>query len=433
MKIQLIHPPADEDYKSPEARWLQSPPIGLELIASRIPAENSIEIIDGNNVPLDEILSRINGDYVGVSDWYSKHKNALTILKEAKKRGATTIIGGPNATHLAERILRNHIYVDYAVKGDGEEALRGLVKGRSLDTIPNLIYRDKDKIKKNSTINVTLTNIFDLEHITNLTYDSNRPIPISAIRGCIKAELEERCSFCSMDHRLRVMNPRLVWNQIDLLNDKYGLKYFFETGDSFIVGKYPEMLLASRPRHLEETQFRIYASPNQINERTIKTLQSLNVREIFLGVESTNEQILKKAGKPYTKRDIESALQNIHGTGIEVQVPFIYGLPGETQATMEESYRFAKSVAETFPQVKLLISTPIPLVGSKLFDNLRVNPEIRRRYSGNLDEDDTFDYASLIKLQTEQSTYASYQSIKEYVTKTKELVRGDNVAGMGII
>ena len=87
MKIQLIHPPADSNYNSREAKWLRSAPIGLELIASALDSDVDVEIIDGSNLSIDEILEKIDGDYVGVSDWYSKHGNALRILEKAKEKG----------------------------------------------------------------------------------------------------------------------------------------------------------------------------------------------------------------------------------------------------------------------------------------------------------------------------------------------------------
>ncbi len=433
MKVQLIHPPADKGYKTPEAQWLKSAPIGLELIAAAIEDKHEVCIIDGSNMSIEQVLSSIDGDYVGVSDWYSKHENALRILAEAKERGATTLMGGPNATHLAGRILRNHAFVDYAIKGDGEDAARRIISGKSPSTIPNIVYRDGTEIKENPVENVALNRIFDLDHIVNPNYNKQNSFPISSIRGCIKAEIDKRCSFCSMDHKLKVMGAENVWNQIDLLNTKYGLNYFFETGDSFIVGKYPQILLEKRPTHLKDMGFRIYASPDQIDETTLETLKQLNVREIFLGVESINQDILTQAGKKYSIKQIDQAITSISSAGIELQIPFIYGLPGESERTMDDTYDYARNIMAKYPETKLLVSTPLPLIGSSLFENLRADPRIRKEYPGDLDNDDSFDYEALSELQTRYSTYVSYAQINKHVAKTRALAREDNVAGCGIL
>ncbi len=89
MKIKLIHPPTDKSYTGWIYEKFKSAPIGLELIASKVESEVqdcSIQILDGNFLSLDEIVERTDADYVGVSDWYSYHHNALEILRQAKRK-----------------------------------------------------------------------------------------------------------------------------------------------------------------------------------------------------------------------------------------------------------------------------------------------------------------------------------------------------------
>ena len=62
MKIQLIHPPADEEYERREIKYLKAPPIGLEIIASavqRMAPDAKIEIFDGNIMSVDEIALKV--------------------------------------------------------------------------------------------------------------------------------------------------------------------------------------------------------------------------------------------------------------------------------------------------------------------------------------------------------------------------------------
>lgn len=434
MKIQLIHPPADKTYEGIEAAWLKSVPTGLALIASSIDDVCEVEIIDGNNMELPAILSMIDADVVGVSDWYSKHANALAIVEYAKNIGAKTVIGGPNATHLGERILKNNPFVDFVIAGDGEESFRKLVLGKHLKDIPNLIYKLDDKILKNKREDISLVKLFDLEHIVNPDYNPENPVPISSIRGCIKAEKDDRCSFCSIDHSLKLMSAEKVWEQVDLLNSKYGFDFFFETGDSFIVGKYPQMLLESRPDHLKNIKFRVYASPDQITEESAETFKALNVYEIFIGIESSDTDILRKAGKLYSKEDIDRALHLVNRAGIQrMQLPFIYGLPGETDESMEKTFQYAKSIVKAYPDVRILSSLPLPIFGSELFENIRKDSEARKLYKGDLDRDDFFDYEQLVRIQTAMQTLVDYDSVLNYVNKTSVLVGMDNAAGFGLV
>jgi len=432
IKIQLIHPPVDKFYTGYIYEWLKSAPIGLELIASKVEPKMqgcSVQIFDGNNLSLNEIVEKVYGDYVGVSDWYSCHHNALEILKQAKRKGAVTVIGGPNATHIAERILNNHDFVDYVVVRGGEDAFSMLVRGEDSSKIPNLVYRRGNAIAENKRQSVELDTVFDLEHLDHSFYDRKNPFPLSSIRGCIKAELDKRCSFCSMDYKLKLMSPINVWRQIDLLHSRYGFEYFFETGDSFIVGKYPEKLLETRPDYLKNIRFRIYASPEQINPDSVKTLKALNVASMFLGLETANEHILQRAGKKYSKTSVENALKFLNNANIQVQIPLIYGLPGETPETLEETYQFVKETLQKYPRMAILVSPAMPLAGTELFSSLLANKDVRGRYKGDL-TGDNFDYEQLIRLQTEYFTSVTFEDIMDYMAKTKSLVH-EKTPGFG--
>lgn len=423
MKIQLIRPPLDDWYPNEgQFTGLESPPIGLAIIAKAV-KDAEVEILDGKDLSIDEIAKELNGDIIGTTDIYSNHKNALEILRQAKSKGAVTFIGGPNVTHLAENILRNHEYVDYTAVGDGEVALSMFVSGENKENIPNLVYRGHGQIIRNKIRNAPLNILFDLEDILNLTLDIEKAVSISSIRGCIKAEKQRRCSFCSMDNKLNTMHPELVWQQIRILHEKYGAAFFWETGDSFIVGDFPQRLIAARPDDLRHIQFKMYTSPDQLNEVNVKTLGDLNARDIYVGIESVNDLILKRANKSYTISDIEDALYLLEEQGISpIHVPFIYGLPGETQKTAEESFRFAEKLARKHPDMKIVSSLPIPFPGTQLFNNLRNNQKAREEYPGDLYKDDFFDYKKLIQIQTKYFTSVDYDTLCTYIGRTRQLI-----------
>lgn len=429
-KVQLIRPPLDEWYNVDQITEFVSVPTGLCLVSSSAKdVDSEIQIIDGMNASLEEILDRIEGDVIGVTDMYSSHGNSMRILEEAKKQGSTTLIGGPNVNHIAGRILANNPFVDYVVVGDGEEAFPMLLSGDGLNGIPNLAYRANGRVVSNEKRSVPLNRLFNLNGLTTLGgIDKKKPIPISSIRGCIKALKGGRCSFCSMDSELKLMDPDLVWEQIGILYQDYGFDSFLETGDTFFVGKYPEKLLESRPGNLDGVSFgRVYASPDQINENNARVLSNLNTRYVFLGIESVDDDVLRCANKGYTRKDIEKAIESLDKHGIMLHVPFMYGLGGENPESMEESYKFAENLTRSHPSVKLLVSFAIPLPGSGLFQNVRTHEKAREEYDGDLDKDDFFNYGELVRLHLKYFTDVDFQQTLDYVNRTKNLIhmRGD--------
>ncbi|MBW2967835.1 radical SAM protein [Candidatus Woesearchaeota archaeon] len=196
--------------------------------------------------------------------------------------------------------------------------------------------------------------------------DTEKTLPLATIRGCVKAEMDKRCSFCSIDSALRTMDPELVWKQIDHLKRVRGLKFFWEGGDSFIVGDYPQRLLAARPEHLSDISWKIYTSPQQINEEVLETLVRRNVRNIFVGIESSADALLDGAGKGFRLEDIERALELIDETGMDIHVPFIYGMPGETVQTAESTFDFARRIIDRYNITTMVTSLALPLPGTEL-------------------------------------------------------------------
>lgn len=459
-KIQLIYPPNDLKYSHLRTGYQSyPPPSGLEIMASYIQKylpELKVEIFDGNVTNFDHIVQKLDADIIGMGDWFTNHNAAMKLAYQAKKKNphAKIIVGGPNAANLNRRILINHPYVDAVVYGDGEQVLLKMASDESFVNIPNIWYRDDDgNIRQpfKQSINLNDLPIFDFEHLveTDLQkYDSRSPlyshsidttpVPISSIRGCIKASKKGACTYCSMPkHDVRIMDPSLVWKQIRLLNKKYGIRDFFETGDNFIVGNYPRKLLDAKPRDIE-VSFRIYAIPGAINSDNIDILTKLGVEEVFIGVESTDHHILGLANKEYDVGAVESTVRLLNQYGIRVFLPFLFGLPGENKGSLSESYNFALHLIDNYNNVqRVLLSLAIPLVGTKWFNELLNDKETVRRYDEggirSLEEDDDIEYERLILLSLHKYCEVSFSDIYDTLKRPiNERLRG-RVAGFGCL
>jgi radical SAM superfamily enzyme YgiQ (UPF0313 family) len=222
-----------------------------------------------------------------------------------------------------------------------------------------------------------------------------------------------------------------VWEQIDLLWSKYGIDYFLETGDSFLIGHWPDKLLEARPDHLKHIKFQIYAGIEEITEQNIDVSRRLGVIEMFVGVEHTDIEVLRRIKKEYTIEEINTKLQMVSDAGIQAHAPFMLGLPGETSESLENTYQFIKHTAETRPETKLMVNIPVPIFGTDLFDELQVHPEVSKIYNsnwGNLDKDDSFDYELLIRLQTKWQTSIDYAELLRVIQKARDVI-GRGTAG----
>jgi radical SAM superfamily enzyme YgiQ (UPF0313 family) len=427
--VTLIQPPVDPDFLGLEKVYPNPlPPTGLAILASVIYSvrpDITIRILDGNLLSIGEILDAIHGDLIGISDWSTFHNNAMLIAKESKGclPDSPVIIGGPNATHLAEQILRNHTAVDAVVIGDGEDATSGLVLGHTWSNIPNFAFRDKQRINRTrrKVQQISSLPLFNFCYLLP-QYDKKRePIPVASIRGCIKAAQKGTCRYCSLVNKTpRVTPPEKVWQQIDLLNSKYGASYFFETGDDFMLGNYAEKLLSNRPKKLSNIKWRIYAYPLGLTTERIQVLQKLNIQSIFIGFEAINKDILAKMGrKGLNAQGIRQLLSRLHTAGIKTIGSFMFGFPGDDKKTIIKLRCFIEEIAldysDSFEAIQVSLVTPI--AGSQLFADACNHPNIKYDYykatGGYLDRIDIIDYKLLVKLYLKHIVNIEYEWLAE--------------------
>jgi radical SAM superfamily enzyme YgiQ (UPF0313 family) len=458
-KLQFVHPPNDARYRGLRTGYSSfPPPTGLEILAAcaqtRFP-DLRVQIFDGNTQSLREISASLNADVVGISDWFTSHQNALRFARVAKQRNPSSmvILGGPNASNLARRILRRHSEVDFIVYGDGEDAIVRLLARDAPSTIPNLWYRSiQGEILFTGQTCASLDSLplFDFRHLmkpdlAKYSQSVNRPadlgltpVPISSLRGCLKSEKQGPCTYCSIvGRKLRMMNPERAWEQIVHLHDLYGIDYFFETGNSFAVGDFPERFLKARPPGLR-VRFRNYANPDSLNSDNIRVFKELGVEEVFIGVESTDASLLKQANKIYNIDLVERTVAELQDNGIRVFMPFLFGLPGETTASVRKTSDFAQYLVNRYRNIqRVLFSLAIPLVGTTWFTRLLRDPDVVREYDENgaqsLREDDTIDYERLFLLSLKRHCSTSFAYIYRVINRAISGLPADRVAGFGCL
>ena len=97
-------------------------PIRLEYLAAYIRQHvDDVEVLDLTVIkkPLQYFLERFVPDLVGIGvNYVSVHKNAQALAGVAKRYGADVVVGGYEATALAEEFA-THPDVDVVVRGEG--------------------------------------------------------------------------------------------------------------------------------------------------------------------------------------------------------------------------------------------------------------------------------------------------------------------------
>jgi radical SAM superfamily enzyme YgiQ (UPF0313 family) len=407
-KVQLVLPPPrrPDTVITKFAGWPQ--PLGILSIGTYIKQNNpgvDVEILDGNNVlTLDEVKSRIDADLVGISATAVGYDYAIEVAKVAKERGALVILGGAAATPLAKEIVRFYDFVDVVVRYDGEIAFSKYVAGESLESIENLVYRGNGGIKENLIglpcldelpppdrdlleMEVYFKNSKDPEYPICEPFE--RPININSQKGCVwRAEEEGGCVFCSIPYYdLRLREPKLVWDEILYLVDKYQADFIWDPSDNFVGDKeWFKAFCAAKPNGLK-IHYTNYVDAKGIDEEVAKLLAKSGCVSVFVGMEAGDPTMLESMNKRSTLEDNMRAMELLQKYRIGVIAGVVVGVPGESKESLARTLEFLKKISEYDNLDRFEWGSLIPFPGSKANRMLREHPDLKEKYKDFGNED----------------------------------------------
>lgn len=383
MKILLLQPNYDAH--------VVHPPLGLGYLAAVLEKDgHQVSLFDGtlHNATLEDFLlaiSEFKPDLVGISVLTRGHNRAKKIIKTIKRRfkKLPIVIGGTQVTAAPEIVLKD-LGADFSIIGEGEITLSELVKAiggkKSFTKIAGLAYRT---LKSRIRITRPRELIADLDSLPFPAWHlmpperyriapilepvhANPVAPVLTSRGC-----PYNCSFCASNitwrRRLRFRSVENVLAEIKMLKNKFGVKEIHFCDDNFTMDiKRAEKICDA----LIKEQINLpWQCPNgvRIDRLTLPLLRKMKragCYSVGLGIESGNQEMLKRVNKQLNLKIVPRILKNLKKTGIESYGFFILGLPGETKKTAQETIDFA--LKYPFDRVWFNIFTPYP--GSSAFD-----------------------------------------------------------------
>ena len=168
--------------------------------------------INDNVLDIFSKISGIDADIFAFSTYIWNVEFVLKLASVIKKADESKkiILGGPEAGYNAENILREHLFVDGVIKGEGEYALKALCDGR--EEIPNFCFRDGDKIVCSDCIKVNLDELKFPYTSKDLEVLENRLVYFETSRGCLY-----NCSYClsSSEGKTRYFSQDYVFEGLD--------------------------------------------------------------------------------------------------------------------------------------------------------------------------------------------------------------------------
>ncbi len=343
LKILLIYPYClEERGKDYDVRPV---PIGVYYIGALLREHGyDIEILNWYNInkfpeKISELLEQKRPDIIGLSVLQANRWGALEIAKAAKKLNPDVkiVYGGVAATFLWRHFLSHFSEVDFIVLGEGEYTFLNLVKGLEKNDLEALEKTGGLAFRKNGTPFRTgePTPVEDIDRLPVPSKYFDYQHVVSA-RGC-----PWNCTFCGSPRfwgrKVRFHSPDYFVDQLELLYKK-GINFFYVSDDTFTLKKNRVIEICRQiiKRGLRIT-WQAISRVDCVDEDILYWMRLAGCVQISYGVESGSKKMRDFFNKKTDTATIKKTFNLTRSYGILARAYFIYGSPGETWETIQES------------------------------------------------------------------------------------------------
>ena len=384
------------------------PQCSLAQLAALLHPEYKVEVIDAIAERMgwqefEKILREKAPKYYLTQVTAPTLTNDMYGVMLAKSLGAKTMAFGTHVTPMPTETMRDYPALDFVLRGEPELTLRELVdvledrqnarpealtellrktdpgwqpvppsesSPADLSGIKGLIWRQAGEIKRNLD-RPFLPNLDDLPvPMYGLLPLSKYRMPLMkgpfsfvvTSRGCPAG-----CKYCikhvSYQNSVRLLSPRRIFDEISQLYD-FGIRNIHMYADLFTVNR--EQVIGLCELILKEglkIRWTCNSRVDFVDEEMLRMMGRAGCWMISWGIESGNEQILRRAAKGASPKKAHQALTWARAAGIKNWGYFIIGLPGETVETIRETIDLAK----TLPLELALFHIAAPYPGTPFF------------------------------------------------------------------
>jgi radical SAM superfamily enzyme YgiQ (UPF0313 family) len=339
-------------------------PIGLSFLAGPLAgAGHTLEVLDlcfagepeeelahrlGTFCPDAVLLSIRNMDNVtwpGARSYLEGIRRAVAVCTA----GAPVILGGSGYSLMPLELLAE-LGGDVGVVGEGEEVLipllAALEQGRSPEGLPGVVVKGGTRyvpslpVARIGTPDRRLFSVARYHHeggMANL--QTKRGCPF----GCIY------CTYPLLEGtRMRLRPVADVVAEIHSLVDGYGVEYLYFVDDIF---NYPPDYALELCRAIiaggVEVKWSAFINPQFVTSELMTAMVAAGCDAVEYGSDSGSAAMLRSLGKSFTVEDIRSSSALCRAVGVDFAHYIIFGGPGETEETIDETFRLMDTVDPT--------------------------------------------------------------------------------------
>lgn len=380
--ILLINPRATR----PENRRF---PLSVMAVGAALPEEVSWEIVDGN-LPGLHVVSTVSGivhrqqllgdpvTALALTVMPGPQLVSAVLISKALKRRFpdVPIVWGGNFGSLYPEPVLNARYVDWLVRGQGEETILELldvIAGKrdplsvaglafrladgSLHIGPERHWRGPDELPAPPYHKI------DVPQYLRPTILGRRSGVYQASIGCPFG-----CNFCGVisvfGRREKVQSPGRTAEHLGFLAREHGMDSVHFYDNNFFLNETHarEVAATLKPLRLRWWCEARVDALGRFSDETWRALKAAGLTMVFCGAESGSDEVLAKMNKGTTTDQIAHAAAKCGEHGIIPEFSFVFGDPDEPQHEIDNTLAFIRRLKAINPAMELIsyFYTPTP-------------------------------------------------------------------------
>lgn len=358
-------------------------PLSALSIAAAIEGREDYAIVDGNLDPrpvdtLSALFREHQVELLAVTVMPGPQTvTAVEGSRAVRERfpGVPIVWGGYFASNYTEAAL-NAAYVDFAVRGQGEDTFLELLEAirgrRDLSGIAGLSYKGPDgahrhnperPLKALDSFPWLPYHRIPAEKYLLPTFLGRRTAVHQASIGC-----PFRCNFCGVvtfsGSREKMESPARTEAVLRHLATTFGADAVQFYDNNFFLREDQARELCDR---LEPLKLRWWCEArtdimNRYSDATFEAIRRAGCAMIFFGAESGSNQVLKEMNKDLRAEDTLEIASRIRRFGIVPEFSIIFGNPQDPEGDTRDCFAFIRKLKGLNPEAEIVVEhyTPVP-------------------------------------------------------------------------
>ena len=294
------------------------------------------------------------------------HETEIEKIKEILNINKKVIVIGPFASSNSKYFLEVGAKV---LKGEPEMFFHKLKMDISfLDTLPDLIENNKNYDL--DELSYPAWEVIFKDYTPKMKFLGKGPaITIYASKGC-PYQCFYYCVYpLQQGRKLRTKSPENVLKEMIYFYEKLHVKNFIFRDPVFSLNRSHTMELCEKII-ASKIKFNICIETHlkNIDEPLAEKLFLAGVKLIYVGIETSDEEVKKNAHRSSEQNDLQvKKVKFLEKIGIRMKAMYIIGLPEDTTKTYMKTLDFAQTISSTYAQFSVF--TPYP--GTPIFNEYK--------------------------------------------------------------